>query len=119
MRVNFLPEQSRPHARQFIWAYRITITNHSKRVVQLLRRTWHITDSTGHTTVVHGDGVVGEQPILAPGESFQYSSGTPLATPSGFMTGWYHMQRVKSGDEFDIAVPAFSLDSPFEDSRRH
>ncbi len=119
VRVYFLPEQSKPQANHYVWAYRITIFNAGPRAVQLLRRTWHITDSTGRTNVVHGDGVVGGPPQHPPSESFEYSSGTPLSTPSGFMTGWYHMLTVQTGEEFDIAVPAFSLDSPFEANIRH
>jgi len=119
VRVYFLAEQSRARTGHFVWAYRINIVNKSDIIVQLLKRTWHITDSTGRTQVVHGEGVVGEQPVLAPGEAFEYSSGTPLPTPSGFMTGWYHMQAVRTGELFDIAVPAFSLDSPFEDASKH
>ncbi len=119
VRVYFLEEQSRPRTGHYVWAYRIHILNNSSLTVQLLRRTWHITDSTGRTKIVHGEGVVGEQPVLAPGEGFEYSSGTPLPTPSGFMTGWYHMEAVQTGEQFDIAVPAFSLDSPFEESSLH
>jgi ApaG protein len=119
VRVTFLESQSRPRTGHFVWAYHITIANQGDITVQLLRRTWHITDATGRTQIVHGDGVVGEQPVLAPGERFAYSSGTPLPTASGFMTGWYHMLSVDTDEEFDIAVPAFSLDSPYEDSSRH
>ena len=85
----------------------------------MLRRTWHITDSRGRTQHVRGDGVVGEQPSLEPGEAFEYTSGTPLDTPSGFMTGAYHMVAVASGEAFDVAIPTFSLDSPHQDGRLH
>ncbi len=119
VRTFYLPEQSRPADFHFVWAYHITIINGGSKKVQLLRRTWRITDETGHTTHVHGDGVVGYTPVLAQGEQFEYTSGTPLATSSGFMTGKYHMQEVESGTEFDIAIPAFSLDSPHQDTRRH
>ncbi|WP_026439033.1 Co2+/Mg2+ efflux protein ApaG [Acidocella facilis] len=119
VRVMFLDEQSQPEAGRFFWAYHISIINQGGATVQLLRRTWHITDSTGYTHVVHGDGVVGEQPVLTPGARFEYSSGAPLATASGFMVGTYHMQRLPGGEPFDVAVPAFSLDSPHEDPRRH
>jgi ApaG protein len=87
--------------------------------VQLLRRTWQITDARGRTQHVHGAGVVGEQPLLEPGESFEYTSGTPLDTPSGFMVGAYHMVLPSSGEKFDVPIPAFSLDSPHENGRVH
>jgi len=119
VRVFYLPEQSRPEDRHFVWAYQIRIENGGNQTVQLLRRTWLITDETGHTHKVHGEGVVGATPILEPGAEFEYSSGTPLATSSGFMTGKYHMQEVRTGREFDIAIPAFSLDSPHQNSRLH
>jgi ApaG protein len=119
VRVSYLAEKSSPQAGLYFWAYHITITNHGKVTVQLLRRTWHITDETGHTQMVHGEGVVGEQPILDPGESFEYTSGTPLATASGFMTGKYHMITTAGGQAFDIAIPAFSLDSPHQNTKLH
>ncbi len=119
VRVAYLDEQSRPEAGQFVWAYHITIINHGVETVQLLKRSWRITDANGRVLNVHGDGVVGEQPVLAPGARFEYSSGTPLATATGFMTGTYHMQLLPSGMKFDVAVPAFSLDSPHQDERRH
>jgi ApaG protein len=87
--------------------------------VHLLRRTWQITDARGRTQHVHGPGVVGEQPVLGPGQSFEYTSGTPLDTPSGFMVGAYHMVVPVSGEKFDVAIPAFSLDSPHQSSRIH
>ena len=96
-----------------MWAYRITIENHGDETVQLLTRHWQITDSQGRLKEVRGDGVVGEQPVLEPGGHFTYSSGTPLSTASGFMRGSYGMQT-QAGENFDIEVPAFSLDSPHE-----
>lgn len=119
VRVAFLDEQSQPDEAKFFWAYHITIINRGTETVQLLKRTWHITDATGRVQRVHGDGVVGEQPVLTPGARFAYSSGTPLSTPTGFMVGTYHMQLLPSGMEFDVAVPAFSLDSPHQDTRLH
>ncbi|MGE4480179.1 Co2+/Mg2+ efflux protein ApaG [Acidocella sp.] len=119
VRVAYLEEQSQPEAGQFFWAYHITILNHGLETVQLLKRTWHITDAAGRVQTVHGDGVVGEQPVLKPGGRFEYTSGTPLATPTGFMTGIYHMRFLPSGVLFDVAVPAFSLDSPHQDTRLH
>jgi ApaG protein len=102
-----------------MWAYRVKIENQGREPVQLLRRTWQITDARGRTQHVHGAGVVGEQPLLEPGESFEYTSGTPLDTPSGFMEGAYHMVVPSSGENFDVAIPAFSLDSPHQSGRVH
>ncbi|MBU6448613.1 MAG: Co2+/Mg2+ efflux protein ApaG [Rhodospirillales bacterium] len=117
--VTYLDGQSQPEAGQFFWAYHITIINHGVETVQLLKRSWQITDANGRVVNVHGDGVVGKQPVLQPGARFEYSSGTPLSTPTGFMFGTYHMQLLPSGMAFDVAVPAFSLDSPHQDARRH
>ena len=87
--------------------------------MQLLRRSWEITDARGRTERVHGDGVIGQQPVLRPGESFEYTSGTPLDTPSGFMVGKYHMVLSDSGEALDVAIPAFSLDSPHQPGGVH
>lgn len=114
VRAFYLDDQSEPAEGRFVWAYKIEITNEGTVAVQLLKRTWLITDGQGRTMRVHGDGVVGEQPVLDPGEAFEYTSGTPLPTPSGFMRGTYHMLVVDTGEEFDAAVPAFSLDSPHQ-----
>ena len=84
----------------------------------MLKRTWRITDGQGRTQQVHGEGVVGEQPVLEPGQSFEYTSGTPLTTPSGFMRGAYHMVVPATGEVFDAAIPAFSLDSPHQPTSR-
>ena len=119
VRPLYLEDQSEPDEGRFVWAYRVAIENHGGETVQLLRRTWHITDATGRTIRVHGEGVVGEQPVLEPGEAFEYTSGTPLDQPSGFMVGTYHMIVPASGEAFDVAIPAFSLDSPYGDTRRH
>ena len=89
------------------------IDNGSDNTVQLRRRHWRITDAVGHVQNVEGDGVVGEQPMLHPGESFEYTSGTPLQTPSGIMVGTYQMET-RDGETFDVAIPAFSLDSPHQ-----
>jgi ApaG protein len=107
----FLEDQSVPDAAHFVWAYHVRIQNNGGETVQLLTRHWMITDSMGHLQEVRGDGVVGKQPVLRPGESFEYASGTPLATPSGIMLGTYQMQA-QNGERFDIEIPAFSLDSP-------
>ena len=112
----FLEDQSSPDEAHYVWAYHVTIENHGSETVQLRMRYWRITDSLGRVQEVRGAGVVGEQPILKPGESFEYTSGTPLPTPSGIMVGTYQMES-ESGERFEIAVPAFSLDSPHQPSR--
>ncbi len=119
VRSSYLEDRSNPEEGRFEWAYRVRIENHGREPVQLLRRTWRITDAHGRTQHVHGAGVVGEQPILEPGEIFEYTSGTPLDTPSGFMVGAYHMIVPASGENFDVAIPAFSLDSPHGGGRVH
>jgi ApaG protein len=107
----FLPDRSSPEQGHFFWAYTIEITNKGAETVQLKTRHWRITDAQGRVQEVRGAGVVGEQPRLGPGDSFEYTSGVPLPTPSGFMTGTYSMVTDK-GEPFDIAIPTFSLDSP-------
>jgi ApaG protein len=119
VRAFFLDDQSAPEECRYVWAYRVAIENHGSETVQLLRRTWHITDARGRTQMVHGEGVVGEQPVLEPGDAFEYTSGTPLELPSGFMQGEYHMVATASGEPFDVEIPAFSLDSPHADGRVH
>jgi ApaG protein len=119
VRSFFLEDQSDPEENRFVWAYKVTITNSGRETVQLLRRSWEITNSRGRVQRVHGPGVVGEQPVLEPGEAFEYTSGTPLDTASGFMVGTYHMVVPSSGEAFDVAIPAFSLDSPHEDTKLH
>jgi ApaG protein len=109
VRPKYLQSQSRPDDDHFVWAYTITIENRGAEIVTLRSRHWKITDARGRLQEVKGEGVVGEQPTLAPGESFEYTSGVPLATPSGFMVGTYQMETAE-GDRFDIAIPAFSLD---------
>lgn len=112
----YLEDQSSPIENHYVWAYQIRIENLGDETVQLLNRHWRITDSLGRMQEVKGAGVVGEQPILSPGESYEYTSGTPLPTPSGIMVGTYEMQSV-DGRRFDVAIPAFSLDSPHEPVR--
>jgi ApaG protein len=107
----FLPERSSAERRQFFWAYSVVIVNEGPETVQLKTRHWIITDGFGQRQEVRGEGVVGEQPVIAPGERYEYTSGVPLTTTSGFMTGSYQMES-DSGETFDIAIPLFSLDSP-------
>lgn len=119
VRSYYLDDQSQPDESHYFWAYKVKIENHGREPVQLLERTWQITNARGHIQRVHGPGVLGEQPLLEPGEAFEYTSGTPLDTPSGFMTGAYHMVAPASGENFDVAIPAFSLDSPYGGGRVH
>jgi ApaG protein len=112
VRTFFLEDQSDPEQAKWVWAYQVRIENQRRDTVQLLRRTWRITDAHGRTQIVKGDGVVGEQPVLEPGDAFEYTSGTPLETASGFMVGTYHMVLTDSGRGLDVEIPAFSLDSP-------
>ena len=106
----FMSERSSPGNGYFFWSYTIDIANHGPETVQLKTRHWRITDALGRLQEVKGPGVVGEEPVLKPGESYEYTSGVPLPTPSGFMTGSYGMVT-DTGDHFDIEIPAFSLDS--------
>ena len=106
----FVADRSSPENNYFFWAYTISITNNGDDTVQLKTRHWRITDAHGRQQEVRGAGVVGEEPVLKAGEVFEYTSGVPLQTPSGFMTGTYGMVAV-SGEHFDVNIPAFSLDS--------
>jgi ApaG protein len=119
VRPFYLEEQSAPDEGRFVWAYRVEIANEGSVAVQLTHRSWSITDAMGRVQKVHGPGVVGEQPVIAPGETFEYTSGAPLPTPSGFMEGAYHMVVQGTGETFDAAIPAFSLDSPHQAMRLH
>ena len=109
----YLDDQSDPDESHFVWAYQVRIENNGPTTIQLRSRYWNITDANGLVQEVRGDGVVGEQPILEPGEAFEYTSGTPLQTPSGIMLGSYQMET-EDGDWIDVKVPAFSLDSPHQ-----
>lgn len=113
VKAAFLEDQSSPGDDHYVWSYNIEIENRSQSTVQLLTRHWQITDANGRMQEVRGDGVVGERPILRPGERFAYTSGTPLQTPSGIMVGSYQMIS-DSGERLDVAIPAFSLDSPHQ-----
>ena len=119
VQVFYLADKSEPENGHYVWAYHVSIANHSPQTVQLMARSWTITNAHGRVQYVHGEGVVGETPRLEPGEVFEYTSGTPLATSSGFMTGKYHMLAVTDGTEFDIDIPTFSLDSPHQNTLRH
>jgi len=112
----YLADQSEPDEGHFVFAYHVRIENQGGKTVQLINRYWQITDGIGRIQEVRGPGVVGEQPVLAPGEMFEYTSGCPLTTPSGIMAGSYEMEAA-GGDRFDVEIPAFSLDSP--DFRTH
>jgi ApaG protein len=107
----YLEANSSPGSSQYVWAYRVTIENQGRETVQLLSRHWMITNARGELNEVKGPGVVGEQPVLKPGESYTYASGAHLNTPSGMMGGSYQMET-DNGERFDIEIPTFSLDSP-------
>ena len=104
----YLDARSSPDDSQYFWAYRVIIENHGRETVQLLNRHWMISNARGELTEVKGPGVVGEQPVLKPGESHEYTSGAPLDTPSGMMGGSYQMES-ETGERFDIEIPTFSL----------
>lgn len=109
----YLEDRSEPEESRYLWAYKVVIANHGEQTVQLQSRYWHITDALGRVQEVRGEGVVGEQPTLNPGDIYEYTSGAPLSTPSGMMVGSYQMVS-ETGERFDVAIPAFSLDSPHE-----
>ncbi len=113
VKPTYLEDQSDPEDSRFVWAYTVRIDNDSGEAVRLRTRYWRITDSKGFTEEVAGEGVVGEQPEIRPGEGFEYTSGAPLATPSGLMVGSYGMET-PNGESFQVEIPAFSLDSPHE-----
>src|SRR6266481_7525955 len=100
----YAPEHSQPFQNEWFFHYTVRISNEGDETVQLLTRHWVITDATGHTEEVRGDGVVGELPVLRPGESFQYTSGCPLKTSTGIMHGTYQMILTEGGDHFDVEI---------------
>ncbi len=114
----YLDDQSDPEEGQFLWSYTVTIENNGPEAVQLLSRYWHITDAVGHIQEVRGPGVVGAQPVIDPGKSFQYTSGCPLPTASGHMVGRYQM-KAASGEAFEAEIPPFILESPHERRQVH
>jgi ApaG protein len=109
--VSFLPEQSEPAKGRWFWAYHIRIENEGQMAAQLMTRRWEITDGRGAKSLVEGDGVVGDQPVVMPGASYDYVSGCPLTTPSGHMIGSYGMVA-EDGSSFDVAIPKFLLTAP-------
>lgn len=120
----YLDEQSSPDEGVYFWAYHVRIENKGDKTIQLRRRYWRITDNQGRVQEVSGQGVVGEQPVLKPGESFEYTSGTPLQTPSGIMSGSYYVDDLSASPEpatpeFEVRIPAFSLDSPHQQVQLH
>jgi ApaG protein len=115
---NFLDDESEPNENRYFWSYRVVIENKSDLTVQLLSRYWRITDARGRIHEVRGEGVIGEQPVIAPGRAYEYTSGAPLETASGFMTGAYRM-RASTGESFEVGIPMFALESPYEARRMH
>lgn len=111
VRPSYLAGQSDPEAGRWVWAYQVEIVNLTGSPLQLMSRHWIITDAAGHVEEVHGPGVIGQQPVILPGESYSYASGCPLPTPSGLMVGSYEM-RDAQGQVFEASIPAFSLDVP-------
>jgi ApaG protein len=118
VRPTFLDDQSDPDEGRYLWSYTITIENRGPETVQLLSRYWHITDGTGRVQEVRGPGVVGAQPVIEPGKTFEYTSGCPLPTASGAMMGRYQMRAV-SGEAFEAEIPPFLLESPHERRQIH
>jgi ApaG protein len=112
----YLEEESSPDDDRYVWAYTVDIVNEGSETVQLNTRHWRITDASGRTEEVRGRGVVGQTPTMAPGASFRYTSSCPLGTPSGIMVGSYRM-TTPTGRSIEVAVPAFSLDSPHSKPR--
>jgi len=118
VRPSYLVDQSDPEDDRYVWSYTVTIQNRGKEPVQLLSRYWNIIDGQGRIQEVRGAGVVGAQPVIAPGESFQYTSGCPLETASGTMSGRYQMMSA-SGESFEAEIPPFLLESPYERRQIH
>lgn len=111
VKPQYLPDQSDPAKSKYVWSYQVRIENKGDATVRLRSRHWKITDGLGRQQEVKGPGVVGETPMLRPGDVFEYTSGTPLSTPSGIMGGTYQMVT-EGGENFDIEIPTFSLDTP-------
>ena len=113
VRVIYRELESTPFSDLYIWAYEVTIRNGSRNTVQLLSRKWEIRELNGHTRIVMGDGVVGRQPLLAPGETYQYVSGCRLASPYGAMGGHYVFENKNASTRFEVKIPDFRLEVPF------
>ena len=112
----YLEEHSEPMENSYLWAYKVKIKNDGTEKVKLISRHWKIFDSNGNFREVKGKGVVGEQPIIQPGDEFEYTSGTPLNTSSGLMHGSYQMENF-DGEPFEVSIPPFSLDIPNKENR--
>jgi ApaG protein len=115
----YVPEKSDPSENRYIWSYSVMIENLSADKIQLMHRYLYITDAWGRTEEIHSDGVVGEQPVLEAGERFGYESGVSLMTPSGIMVGHYTFEKKSTGGHFDVDIPAFSIDCPYQTMRQH
>ncbi|WFW29778.1 MAG: Co2+/Mg2+ efflux protein ApaG [Wolbachia endosymbiont of Menacanthus eurysternus] len=115
----YIEEQSIPYEECYVWMYNIKIRNKSSSTIQLLSRYWQIIDYKGKVNEIAGAGVIGEQPVIKPGEVFRYTSGTYLNAPSGIMQGRYEFLNEKSAKVFEVMIPPFSLDSPYINSRPH
>jgi ApaG protein len=113
VKPSFLEEESSPEEHRFIWAYHVEIENKGPRTFQLMTRHWRITDREGRVQEVNGSGVVGQNPVLAPGETFEYTSGCPLSEPSGMMQGTYRLED-EEGGMMEARIPLFALDSPYD-----
>jgi ApaG protein len=116
VRPTFIDEESSPEDDKFLWAYHVEIENRGKRTLQLMTRHWRVTDGDGRLQEVKGSGVVGQQPVLRPGASFEYTSGWPLTTPSGLMQGAYQFED-ETGGFFEAKIPLIALDSPYDERR--
>jgi len=112
----FMHDESKPATGEYVWAYTVEIENGTGQTWQLMRRHWQIVDAEGRRQEVEGEGVVGQQPVLKPGEAFKYTSGTPLSAPSGVMGGSYHLQN-EAEENLTVAIPTFSLDSPYDNAK--
>ncbi len=116
VRPTFIDAESSPEDDRFLWAYHVEIENRGRRTIQLMTRYWKITDGDGRMQEVRGEGVIGKQPVLRPGASFEYTSGCPLTTPSGMMQGAYQFEDDK-GATLEAIIPLFALDSPYDERR--
>lgn len=112
----FMHDESKPAKSEYVWAYTVEIENGSDETWQLMTRHWQIIDAEGRRQEVEGEGVIGQQPVLKPGDAFKYTSGAPLSAPSGVMGGSYHLQN-ESEEFLTVAIPTFSLDSPYDQAK--